>query len=104
MKPRKKIPTFKDEDAEREFWAKADSTEYIDWSQAQRIMLPNLRPTLRTISLRLPESMIAELKLLANQRDVPYQSLLKVFLAERLKEERAGRSGSRASPTRKRAG
>lgn len=88
MKPRKKIPTFKDEDAEREFWAKADSTDYIDWSKAQRLVLPNFRPTLRTISLRLPESMIAELKLLANQRDVPYQSLLKVFLADRINEER----------------
>ena len=88
MKPSKKIPKFKDEDAEREFWSKADSTEYIDWSQAQKLVLPNFRPTLRTISLRLPESMIAELKLLANQRDVPYQSLLKVFLAEKIKEER----------------
>jgi predicted DNA binding CopG/RHH family protein len=104
MKPRKKIPTFKDEDAEREFWAKADSSDYIDWSQAQRIMLPNFRPTLRTISLRLPESMIAELKLLANQRDVPYQSLLKVFLAERINEERTGKSGERRSSSRKRAG
>jgi predicted DNA binding CopG/RHH family protein len=101
MKPRKKIPTFKDEDAEREFWANADSTEYIDWSQAQRIMLPNFRPTLRTISLRLPESMIAELKLLANQRDVPYQSLLKVFLAERINEERKGNRGERTSTSRK---
>jgi predicted DNA binding CopG/RHH family protein len=104
MKPRKKIPTFKDEDAEREFWGKTDSTEYIDWSQAQRIALPNFRPTLRTISLRLPESMIAELKLLANQRDVPYQSLLKVFLAERIKEERAGKTTQRSSASRKRAG
>jgi len=104
MKPRKKIPTFKDEDAEREFWAKADSTEYIDWSKAKRIMLPNFRPTLRTISLRLPESMIAELKLLANQRDVPYQSLLKVFLAERISEERAGLSGAKKPASRKRAG
>jgi predicted DNA binding CopG/RHH family protein len=102
MKPRKKIPTFKDGEAEREFWGKADSTEYIDWSQAQRLVLPNFRPTLRTISLRLPESMIAELKLLANQRDVPYQSLLKVFLAERIKEERSGarREGSPASRKR----
>jgi len=103
MKPRKKIPTFKDEDAEREFWAKADSTEYIDWSQAQRIVLPNFRPTLRTISLRLPESMIAELKLLANQRDVPYQSLLKVFLADRINQERTNKNGEKASPSRKRA-
>src|SRR6266849_2211253 len=103
MKPRKKIPTFKDEDAERAFWAKADSTQYIDWSKAQRIMLPNFRPTLRTISLRLPESMIAELKLLANQRDVPYQSLLKVFLAERISEERAGTRSARNASGRKRA-
>ena len=95
MKARKKIPTFKDEDAEREFWANEDSTEYIDWSKAQRLTLPNLRPTLRTISLRLPEAMIAELKLLANKRDVPYQSLLKVFLAERIKDELTGASPSR---------
>lgn len=87
MKARKKIPKFKDEDAEREFWSKADSTDYIDWSKARRVTLPNLRPSVRTISLRLPEAMIAELKLLANKRDVPYQSLLKVFLADRIKEE-----------------
>ena len=91
MKARKKIPTFKDEDAEREFWAKADSTDYLDWSNAERVTFSNLRPSLRTISLRLPEAMIAELKLLANKRDVPYQSLLKVFLAERIKEEISGR-------------
>ena len=90
MKARKKIPTFRHEDAEREFWSKEDSTEYLDWSKAERVMLPNLRPTLRTISLRLPEAMIAELRLLANKRDVPYQSLLKVFLAERIREELSG--------------
>jgi predicted DNA binding CopG/RHH family protein len=90
MKRLKKIPKFKDEDAERAFWATADSTEYVDWSKAEKLALPNFRPTLRTISLRLPESMIAELKLLANQRDVPCQSLLKVFLAEKIKEERGG--------------
>ena len=104
MKRLQKIPKFKDEDAERQFWAKADSTEYIDWSKAQKLVLPNFRPTLRTISLRLPESMIAELKLLANQRDVPYQSLLKVFLAEKIREERIGTIGERSSSTRKRAG
>ena len=98
MKTPKKIPTFKDEDAERDFWATADSTEYLDWSKAERVTLPNLRPSLRTISLRLPEAMIAELKLLANKRDVPYQSLLKVFLADRIKEELA------AGPARARAG
>src|SRR5258706_9159506 len=103
MKRLKKIPKFKDEDAEREFWSKADSTEYIDWSKAEKLVLPNFRPTLRTISLRLPESMIAELKLLANHRDVPYQSLLKVFLAERISEERAGQSGARKPASRKRA-
>jgi predicted DNA binding CopG/RHH family protein len=102
MKARKKVPTFKDEDAERAFWAKEDSTDYIDWSKAERLTLPNLRPTLRTISLRLPEAMIAELKLLANKRDVPYQSLLKVFLADRIKDELAG--GRSAKPSSKRAG
>jgi predicted DNA binding CopG/RHH family protein len=105
MKARKKIPTFKDEDAERAFWAREDSTEYIDWSKAERVTLPNLRPTLRTISLRLPEAMIAELKLLANKQDVPYQSLLKVFLADRIKDELAdelaGRRGSK-QPSSKR--
>lgn len=89
MKTRKKIPTFKDEAAERQFWSTADSTEYVDWSRGQRVTLPNLRPSVRTISLRLPEAMIAELKLLANKRDVPYQSLLKVFLAERIRQELA---------------
>lgn len=87
MKVRKKIPKFRSEDAEREFWSKEDSTAHVDWSSARPVTLANLRPTLRTISLRLPEVMIAELKLLANQRDVPYQSLLKLFLADRLREE-----------------
>jgi predicted DNA binding CopG/RHH family protein len=104
MKTLKKIPKFKDEDAEREFWATADSTEYIDWSKAQRMTLPNLRPSLRTISLRLPEAMIAELKLLANKRDVPYQSLLKVFLSDRIKQELAGSTSQKQSPSGKRAG
>jgi len=83
---RKKIPKFRSEEQEREFWASADSTEYVDWSKARRAVLPDLKPTLRTISLRLPELMIAELKLLANKRDVPYQSLLKIFLAERIRQ------------------
>jgi predicted DNA binding CopG/RHH family protein len=83
----KKIPKFKSTDEEREFWSSADSTEYIDWKKAKRTILPNLKPSLKTISLRLPESMIEELKLLANKRDIPYQSLLKMFLAERLDKE-----------------
>jgi predicted DNA binding CopG/RHH family protein len=84
---KKKIPKFKNEDEEREFWASRDSTEYVTWKKGKRIILSNLKPSIRTISLRLPESMIEELKLLANKRDVPYQSLLKIFLAERIEEE-----------------
>ena len=87
VKKSKPLPKFKSEDQEREFWSKEDSTDYIDWSGARPLVLPNLKPSLKTISLRLPEHMLAELKLLANKRDVPYQSLLKLFLAERLEEE-----------------
>lgn len=83
----KKIPRHESEDQEREFWSESDSTEFIDWSEAQPLVLPNLKPSLKTISLRLPEHMLAELKVLANKRDVPYQSLLKLFLAERLEVE-----------------
>jgi len=84
---KKKIPKFRSEEKEREFWANEDSTEYIDWKKAKKVILPNLKPSLKTISLRLPEHMIAELKLLANKRDIPYQSLLKLFLAERIEQE-----------------
>lgn len=87
---KKTLPKFTTEDDERKFWAAADSTKYVDWMGATRGKLPKLRPTLRTISLRLPSAMIEDLKTLANQRDVPYQSLLKVFLAERLAQERRG--------------
>ncbi len=83
----KDIPIFKNEDEEREFWAKADSTDFIDWEQAEVSVLPNLKPTTRTISLRISESMLNQLRLIANQRDVPYQSLIKVFLKDRIKEE-----------------
>jgi hypothetical protein len=79
---KKTIPKFRSEDEERKFWATADSTQYLDWSTAKRSKPTRLKPTLRTISLRLPVSMIED------QRDVPYQSLLKVFLAERLARER----------------
>ena len=84
---KKVVPEFRSEEEEREFWAGHDSTEFIDWRSAARRKFPNLRPALRTISLRLPVSMIEDLKILANKRDVPYQSLLKVFLAETLKKE-----------------
>ena len=83
----KKIPKFKSEKEEQEFWASADSTQYIDWKNGKRMILPNLKPSLKTISLRLPEPMLEELKLLANKRDVPYQSLLKMYLAERIEKE-----------------
>lgn len=85
---KKKLPEFKNEDEERNFWATADSTEYVDWQAGKRKQLVHLKPSLKTISLRLPVSMIEDLKILANRRDVPYQSLLKVFLAERLARER----------------
>lgn len=84
---RKRIPKFKNEDEEREFWSKHDSTDYLDWKTAKRVTLPNLKPSVKTISIRLPEMMLEELKLLANKRDVPYQSLLKMFLAERIEAE-----------------
>ena len=84
---KKTLPQFKNEDEEREFWAKHDSTDYVDWTNAKRVIFPNLKPTTRTISLRLPEAVIASLKVLANKRDVPYQSLLKVLLAEKIDEE-----------------
>jgi predicted DNA binding CopG/RHH family protein len=85
---KKPVPEFRSEDSERAFWAGHDSTEFIDWQAGERRRLPNLKPTLRTISVRLPVSMIEDLKILANKKDVPYQSLLKVFLAERLEQER----------------
>jgi predicted DNA binding CopG/RHH family protein len=87
---KKLVPKFRSEEDERKFWAKNDSTEFIDWQDGQRRKFPRLKPSSRTISLRLPVSMIEDLKILANKRDVPYQSLLKVFLAERLEKERRG--------------
>lgn len=87
---KKKVPEFQSEDEERKFWATHDSTEFVDWKKARKTVLPNLKPSVKTISLRLPESMLEELKLLANKRDVPYQSLLKVFLSERIREELRG--------------
>ena len=91
MKKKKKIPKFSSEVKEREFWSKVDSTDYVDWKKAKRAIFPRLKPSLKTISLRLPEQMLEQLKVLANKRDVPYQSLMKIFLAERLEEEFGGR-------------
>ena len=81
------IPEFKNEDEEREYWANQDSSEVFDWKQAQRAIFPNLKPTLKSISLRLPESMLDELRQLANERDIPYQSLIKHFLREHINQE-----------------
>lgn len=87
---RKDIPQFNNEDEEREFWATHDSTEYIDWSKAQKNpTFSRLKPSTRTVSIRLPESLIAELKTLANKKDVPYQSLVKIYLSEKVREEAA---------------
>ena len=87
VKGKKKIPKFKSEAEERNFWQDHDSCEYLDWSDAHEGALPNLKPSTRSISIRLPESMIEELKVLANKRDVPYQSLLKIFLSEKIDAE-----------------
>ena len=83
----KAVPKFRTEDAERKFWASHDSTDYIDWRKGKRVTLPNLKPSSQTISIRLPKPMLERLKILANKRDVPYQSLLKMFVADRLKSE-----------------
>ncbi|MCG2813159.1 MAG: BrnA antitoxin family protein, partial [Thermodesulfovibrionales bacterium] len=77
----------KTEAEEQEFWSKTDSIEYIEWEKVKRMVLPKLKPSLKTISLRLPEAMLEELKLLANKRDIPYQSLLKMFLSKRIEKE-----------------
>lgn len=89
MRKLKKIPNFKTEDEEREFWSKHDSVGYVDYSNAKRTLFPNLKPSTVSISIRLPELLIEKLKSLANERDVPYQSLLKIFLAERVERELA---------------
>jgi predicted DNA binding CopG/RHH family protein len=87
MKNFKKIPDFKDEQEEAQFWATHDSTEYIDWSKAKRTVFPNLKPTTESISLRLPVSLLARIKELANEKDVPYQSLMKVYLSSEVERE-----------------
>lgn len=75
------------EDEEREFWSEQDSTDLVDWKKAEKVTLPDLKPSLKTISLRLPSFMLEEIKRLAHKRDVPYQSLIKLFLAERVRRE-----------------
>lgn len=82
-----KIPKFRTEEEERNFWSSHDSTEYIDWSKSRKLILSNLKPSVKTISIRLPEMMIEELKLLANKKDIPYQSLMKIYISEKVEEE-----------------
>ncbi|MBI4306310.1 MAG: BrnA antitoxin family protein [Chloroflexi bacterium] len=96
----KSIPDFKSEAEEREFWETHDSTEYVDWSNAQFVTFTNLKPSTETISLRLPAPLLADLKSLANKRDVPYQSLLKMFLAERVASELRESTATRQYATR----
>lgn len=88
MSKANKVPEFKNEAEERSFWESHDSTEYLDWRQAESAELPNLKPSTKTISLRLPESLLDRIKIEANKRDMPYQSLIKVWLSEDVNESR----------------
>ncbi len=87
MKKLKKIPKFRSEAEERNFWRKNDTSDFVDWKKAERISFPNLKPSVRSISLRLPEAMLNDLKVIANKKDIPYQSLMKIFISEKIKEE-----------------
>lgn len=84
----KKISHFKTEEEEREFWQNNDSGDYLDLSNAKRAVLPNLKPSTKTISLRLPEGLLDSIKIEANKRDMPYQSRIKVWLAKEVQEHR----------------
>jgi len=87
MSKLKKIPEFKSDGEEFDFWSTHDSTEYVDYSKGKKVLFSRLKPSTKTISIRLPESLIEHIKLLANKRDIPYQSLLKMFLSEKVDEE-----------------
>jgi predicted DNA binding CopG/RHH family protein len=84
-KKAKSVPKFKSEAEERKFWEAHDSAELVDWSRAERVTFPNLKPTTQSISLRLPSHLLDRIKAAANARDVPYQSLIKVWLEEKVK-------------------
>jgi predicted DNA binding CopG/RHH family protein len=99
---RKAVPTFSSETEERSFWETHDTSPFVDWGKARVAVFPNLKPSTETISLRLPAALLAELKALANKRDVPYQSLLKVFLAERVDRETHGVNGPLAISRKRR--
>ncbi len=93
---KQKIPQFTSEDDERAFWATHDAADYFDYSKAQPTLMPNLRPTLKTVSLRLPESLVESLQVLAHKKDVPYQSLMKILLSEGVERELSLRGESPA--------
>lgn len=90
MKKLLKVPKFKNENEEREFWNKIELTDYFDLSDFQSVVFPNLKPSTKTISLRLPEALLYRLKVMANKQDVPYQSLIKILLNEKLEEKNHG--------------
>ncbi|MEO7271668.1 MAG: BrnA antitoxin family protein [Vicinamibacterales bacterium] len=98
------VPTFASERAEREYWDTPDSSGVVDWSTVRRAVFPNLKASTETISLRLPTALLADLKVLANKRDVPYQSLLKVYLSDRVTHETVGstRPNKALQPTSRR--
>lgn len=81
-----RLPNFKSEREEREYWEKSDSADVVDWSKAQRVIFPNLKPSTTSISIRLPDSLLAQIKQAANKRDIPYQSLIKVWLSEKVSQ------------------
>ena len=83
----KTIPKFKDEDLERDFWSKHNSVDYIDWSKSRQTIFPNLKPSTKTISIRLPETLLYLLKEIANKKDIAYQSLIKMILSEKVSNE-----------------
>lgn len=87
MKKLQSVPKFKNENEEAKFWNTHDSTEYIDWDKALEVEFPNLKPSTKTITLRLPAHLLSSIKRVANRKDVPYQSLMKVFLSEKIREE-----------------
>jgi predicted DNA binding CopG/RHH family protein len=88
-KTAKPVPTFASEAEERAFWETNDSSEHVDWSKAERVRLPSLKPSSTSISLRLPNALLERIKVAANKRDVPYQSLIKTWLSEKIDASRS---------------
>ncbi|MBZ5553184.1 MAG: BrnA antitoxin family protein [Acidobacteriia bacterium] len=97
MKKLKRIPQFRSEEQVREFWARNDSADFVDYSKAKQPSFPNLKTTSRAISIRLPESLIENIKMLANREDVPYQSMMKMLLSEKVQEALESRRRKKAA-------